>query len=354
MIFLFREINILVELFIMQLAGASIPSHHENEIVTRQGERRLVSWNNTILFDVQGRAIGTASIGQDITESRRSEEALRASEEKFRQIAENVSEVFWMMNSTTDEIVYVNPAYEQIWGRTCESLYQDPMSWFDAIVPEDRERAHAVFQRQMHGECLESEYRIRTPSGQLRWISDHAFPIPALEGQLIRVCGIAQDITGRKQAEEYQQKAKEAAEAANRAKDEFLAKMSHEIRTPMNGILGMTELLLDTDLTTEQREDLAAVKTSADSLLGILDDILDFSKIEARKLRLECIEFNVRECIAVVAKALDVTAKHKGLQLTCEVEPGTPRNTAGRPWAFKADSNQPAQQCHQVYGTRVK
>ena len=319
------------QLFITQLAGASVPAHHENEILTRHGDRRIVSWNNTMLFDVQGTAIGTASIGQDITEPRRIEEALRTSEEKFRQIAENVREVFWMMNSTADEIVYVNPAYEQIWGRTCESLYQDPMSWFDAIVAEDRERAHAVFQRQMQGECLESEYRIQTANGQLRWISDHAVPIRGDAGQLIRVCGIAHDITERKQAEEYHQKAKEAAEAANRAKDEFLAKMSHEIRTPMNGILGMTELLLDTDMTPEQREDLATVKTSADSLLGIVNDILDFSKIEARKLRLECVEFNLRDCIAVVAKTLAVTAKHKGLEFTCEIESDTPRTVVGDP-----------------------
>jgi PAS domain S-box-containing protein len=319
------------ELFISQLAGGLIPSHHENEIITRHGVRRLISWNNTILFGRIGKAIGMASIGQDITEPRQVEEALRRSEEKFRQIAENVREVFWMMNAEADEIVYVNPAYEQIWGRTCESLYDNPMSWLDAILPEDREGAHSVFEKQMRGEQTESEYRIRTPCGQERWISDRAFPIRDHSGQLIRVVGIAQDVTERKQAVRSIQKAKESAEAANRAKSEFLTKMSHELRTPMNGILGLTELLLDTELTADQRQDLVIVKTSADSLLQVINDILDFSKIEARKLRLEQIEFGLRDCIAVTLKALALAADQKSLKLVCEIEPDVPKKVWGDP-----------------------
>ena len=241
-------------LFISQLAEGTLPEHYENEILTRHGVRRLISWNNTILFDSTGNAVRSASIGQDITEPRRLEEALRKSEETFRQIAENVHEVFWLMDPTGGEMVYVNPAYERIWGRTCESLYQNPMSWLDALLPADQERAHSMFEKQSRGECVESEYRIRTSAGRERWISDRAFPIRDAAGRVIRVAGIAQDVTERKQAEESIQMAKEAAEAASRAKSEFLANMSHEIRTPMNGILGMTELLLDTEMTPEQRD----------------------------------------------------------------------------------------------------
>ena len=318
-------------LFISQLAGDLIPSHHENEIITRHGVRRLISWNNTILFDRIGKAIGTASIGQDITEPRQVEEALRRSEEKFRQIAENVREVVWMMNAAGDEIVYVNPAYELIWGRTCESLYQNPMSWLDAILAEDREGANSLFEKQMRGDQTESEYRIRRPDGIERWISDRAFPIRDRAGQLIRVVGIAQDVTERKQAERSIQKAKEAAEAANRVKSDFLANMSHEIRTPMNGILGMTELLLDTELTIDQREDLTIVKTSADSLLQVINDILDFSEIEAQKLRLEQIEFDLRDCVAASVKAVIFAADHKCLKLAWEIDPTVPQKVRGDP-----------------------
>src|ERR1700722_18846084 len=318
-------------LFISQLAGGLIPSHHENEIITRHGGRRLISWNNTILFDRIGKAIGTASIGQDITEPRQVEEALRRSEEKFRQIAENVREVVWMMNAAGDEIVYVNPAYELIWGRTCESLYQNPMSWLDAILAEDREGANSLFEKQMRGDQTESEYRIRRPAGIERGISDRAFPIRDRAGQLIRVVGIAQDVTKRKQAERSIQKAKEAAEAANRVKSDFLANMSHEIRTPMNGILGMTELLLDTELTIDQREDLTIVKTSADSLLQVINDILDFSEIEAQKLRLEQIEFDLRDCVAASVKAVIFAADHKCLKLAWEIDPTVPQKVRGDP-----------------------
>ncbi len=149
----------------------------------------------------KGTARAILAVARDITGRNRAEEALRASEEKFRQLAESIREVFWMMNAAGTEILYVSPAYEQIWGRTCDDLYRNPMSWLEAIEPEDRERAHAVFLRQMEGEQVESEYRIRTPGGELKWVRDRAFPIRNPAGEIIRVAGIAEDVSARKQAE---------------------------------------------------------------------------------------------------------------------------------------------------------
>jgi PAS domain S-box-containing protein len=151
----------------------------------------------------------------DITARKRSEQALQSSEEKFRELAENIREVFWMMNATGTEILYIGPAYEQIWGRTCESLYANPMDWMEAIHLEDRASAREKFTKQLQGEKVDSEYRISTPDGQERWIRDQAFPVRNQAGQLVRTAGIAEDITERKLHEQELIRAQAETEAAN-------------------------------------------------------------------------------------------------------------------------------------------
>ena len=182
------------------------------------GEWRWMASYAEPRFSPAGEFLGHVGLSPDLTERKQAEEALRSSEEKFRQLAENIHEVFWMMPPAANEMLYISPAYEQVWGRTCESLYQNPMAWMDAIHPEDRGRAHLFFEKQMAGEHVDSEYRIRTPDGQEKWIRDLAFPVRDQAGQLIRIAGIAEDITERKRRDQELVHAREAADAANLAK----------------------------------------------------------------------------------------------------------------------------------------
>ena len=179
------------------------------------------------------------------------------------------------------------------------------------------------------GEPFQLEHRFRRADGVYRWHLSRALAMRDAEGRVLMWFGANTDIDDQKRAAEALRQAKEAAEAANRAKDEFLANVSHEIRTPMNAILGMTELALDTPLTDDQRQCLKTVKSAADSLLGIINDLLDFSKIEAGKLELDPADFSLRAAVGDTLRALAVRAHRKGLELVCQVQPDVPDALVG-------------------------
>ena len=154
-------------------------------------ELSLATWTSA-----QGRFYG--GIIRDTTDRKRVEEALRSSEERARQLAENISEVFWLRAADTDELIYISPAYEQIWGRTRESLYADPASWLEAIHPDDRPWIEKATQaRKIKGGYCE-DYRIIRPDGRIEWIQDRAFPIRDETGKVYRLAGIAQCVTAQK------------------------------------------------------------------------------------------------------------------------------------------------------------
>ena len=154
------------------------------------------------IIDEAGHLDLLGGVAVDLTDRKRIETALRESEERFREVTEHIQEVFWLSDTLKNEVLYISPAYESIWGRSCESLYRLPRSWLEAIHAEDRERVlQAALTKQMAG-TYDEEYRIVRPDGSMRWIRDRAFPIHDSAGAVWRIAGIADDITDRKNTEE--------------------------------------------------------------------------------------------------------------------------------------------------------
>src|SRR5919202_1156794 len=191
----------------------------------------------------------------------------------------------------------MSPQIEALTGYSPEECRDPELRW-RMVHPDDREQMGSEDERLPEpGEVVATEYRVLHRDGRIVWVRNESVIVEDEDSGSRYWQGFMVDITERRRAEEMTRKAREAAEAANRAKSEFLANMSHEIRTPMNGVIGMTGLLLDTDLSEEQREYAETVRMSGENLLTIINDILDFSKIEAGKMELEIVDFDLRDTV---------------------------------------------------------
>jgi PAS domain S-box-containing protein len=294
----------------------------------RDGTYRWVVSRGRIVRNERGEPIRIVGAIGDITERLESAAKLAASEKRLRDIIDSLFGFVGLFTLDGILIECNRASLEAIGGKPDLLLGRRFWESDDWTTPEDQIRVRDMMMRAAQGEVARAEASVSL--GERQMIVDISFgPLRDQQGTVCNIIGHSMDITARKQAEAELLKAKEAAESANRAKSEFLANMSHEIRTPMNGIIGLTEVLLDTSLDTEQREYLTLVQSSAGWLLTIINDILDVSKIEAGKLSLEMRELNLRELILDTLKGLKVSSDAKGLKLVCNIQADVPERVRG-------------------------
>ncbi len=296
---------------------------------------RYLTLNGAPLLNEDDEISGIVLAFTDITRQKEYEQRLRAVEtelresmERFRLLAENATDMIAKF-SPQGVFLYASPASEGILGYTPDELLGK--SIYDLAHPDDVVNiVHTTEEGYRKGQAYTITHRARRKSGEYIWLETTNKVIRDPQTRAVtEIVAVSRDITHHKEAEEALRQAREAAEATNRAKSEFLANMSHEIRTPLNAVIGMTSLLLDTDLSLEQQDYIETIRTSGNALLNVINDILDFSKIEAGKMELEEQPFDLHECIE---SALDLVARQaheKNLELTYIVSEHAPPMVVG-------------------------
>ena len=298
------------------------PFDTEYKVVWPDGSVHVLGSRAKVYRDSAGRPLRMTGVCWDITERKRLEDRFR--------LAVEASPAALLMVHQDGRILMANSRGLAMFGYTAEEVVGQPI---EVLVPPRFRAGHPAHrdsffnrpvQRAMGAEL--DLLGVRKDGSEFP-VKVGLSPVETAEGQAV-ICGVI-DITDQKKTLEVMRQAREAAESASRAKSSFLANMSHEIRTPMNGIIGMAQLLAQTELRSHQRDYLATVEESAHILLRLLNDILDFSKIEAGKLELECVDFQLSECVARASQMLVLRATEKGLEIACRVAPEIPDHLRG-------------------------
>jgi PAS domain S-box-containing protein len=308
----------------------------EYRVVHKDGGYRWMLGRGIAVRDADGEAIRVAGSQADINERKRAEASLQEAETRYRMLVERMPAVVYIQEiGSPDSATYMSPQIEALTGYSPEEVQDLDLRW-RLVHPEDRERMQAEDELEIEpGEVSTTEYRVLHRDGHTVWVRNESVLLEDEARRSLYWQGFMVDITERKRAEEELRKAKEVADAANLAKSVFLANMSHEIRTPMNGVIGMTGVLLDTDLSEEQRNYAETVRNSGDALLALLDDILDFSKIEAGEVRIETIDFDLQAIVEETAAVFAERARDKGLDLVSSVEQDVPTALRGDPYRIR-------------------
>lgn len=255
--------------------------------------------------------------------------SLAEREALFRDLAENIHEVFFVTEPDAVRTTYVSPAYEALFGRRCEEAIEKPLSWVDVVHPDDRSRVEAGLAELAKTGFFHDEFRIVRPDGSERWVLDRAFPVRSPTGDIVRIVGLVEDITARKQAEEAarrlaeEQMSRAAAEAAVHARDEVLAIISHDLRNPLSTITVAAQAM-QMEEHQDDRHFAAMIERAAKHMTRLVNDLLDASRVEAGRLSVDLQPLDLGQIVSEVCDSMNKTISDKGVQLSVDVTPDLP------------------------------
>ncbi|WP_053337442.1 PAS domain S-box protein [Microscilla marina] len=333
----------------------------ETELVIKEEEGKAIQKEvclNLIIFPIKNdynEVEGVVTFTQDVSEQFTIEQELNESRYFIKSIADAIPNDVYVYDLEQERYVYTNTQYFKHSGFTIKEVDRGGLEriW-DMIHPNDLPEIKAIFEEVYKGgeDMYEMSYRLacnlNNKKGKTHqsldptqlhqegqkyvWVYDRLVPFKInVEGRVTQILGVVQNITDSKNFEEELIQAKQDAEKALQAKEQFLSTMSHEIRTPMNAVIGITHLLLEEDHKPEQLENLKTLKFSAENLLALINDILDYNKIEAGKISFERVDFNLREFINNIKHAFNYQAAEKGIELEFYVERDVPNLLIGDP-----------------------
>ena len=286
----------------------------------------------SVYRDLQGNIIGLVGISHDITERKHAEEKLKQSEQQLAEAQRLAHIGSWNWDLTTDALTWSVELYRILGVEPHDFDVSQSAFIVQLVHPDDRDLVYeAATNAITNKQQFDIHYRVTQPDGDERIVHSTGNVVFNEQGNAIRMFGTAQDVTERKQIETELKEARDVALESARLKSEFLANMSHEIRTPMNGVIGMTGLLLDSELTIEQRDFAETIQSSGDALLTIINDILDFSKIEAGKLQFETLDFDLNNAVESAVELLAERAHEKRIELASLIDSDLPTALRGDP-----------------------
>jgi PAS domain S-box-containing protein len=256
------------------------------------------------------------------------EERLYESEERFRQIVENIDAVLWIRDVRTGGLEFVSSGSSRLWGISNDELTNNHGFWSDYVHPDDRKLISEADQEKSLAGTLDREYRIITPDGRIRWVWDCGFPVKDKYGNVQRLVGFTVDTTERKQSEEIkanllvrERAARAQAEAANQTKDEFLAIVSHELRSPLNAMLGWARVLSGGGVDEEtQRHAVRVIEQSAEMQSRLIEDLIDSARSASGQLRIEARPVNLNPVIQSAVDTVHPEAESKGVEIRTDLD----------------------------------